>query len=78
VSPECLCEVSVQNTFFNLLSHFCQDHYRKIDNIGLAVWFCFGQELPAHPRNQAWIRAGRAKEPGQNTKQNRTNMNDHV
>jgi len=39
-----------------------------IDNcieFGLAVWFCSGQELPAHPCSLAWIRAGRA-EPEQN------------
>jgi len=44
---------------------FCQDHYRQIRltnsiQLGLAIWFCFGLELPAHTSSLAWIRAGRA------------------
>ncbi len=45
--------------------YFCQDHYRQrwltiIIQFGLEVWFCSGQELPAHPFSLAWIRTRRA------------------
>ena len=44
--------------------YFCQDHYYQIRltvsiQLGLVVWFCSGQELPAHPCSLSWIRAGR-------------------
>ncbi len=59
--------------------YFCQDHYCQrwltISILfGLAVWFCSGQGLPAHPCSLAWIRAGRAAITPQG-KQNRTNIN---
>uniref|UniRef100_A0A672L527 Signal transducing adaptor family member 2a n=1 Tax=Sinocyclocheilus grahami TaxID=75366 RepID=A0A672L527_SINGR len=46
-------------------AYFCQDYYRQrlltiSIQFGLAVWFCSGQELPAHPCSLAWMRAGRA------------------
>ncbi len=55
----------------NATLDFCQDHYRQrwltiSIHFGLAVWFCSGQELPAHPCSLAWMRAGRAAITPQN------------